>query len=64
MKCIPQYPALVNPTVPVVPEATAKDRELGNPDETGVLDLTTEIFDAVFRAAQASKASVVPLVRG
>jgi hypothetical protein len=51
----------VNPTVPVVPEATASEREFGKPEETGVLDLTTEILDAELRAAQASSASVVPV---
>jgi hypothetical protein len=59
---LPQYPAFVNPTLPEVPDATTRESEFGKPDETAVLDLTTEILEAELRAAQASRASEVPIV--
>ncbi len=52
----------MNPTVLVVPDATLRDNAFGRPEETAVDDFTTEIDDAEFNAAQASKASAVPRI--
>lgn len=57
---VPKKPVLVNPTLPVVPELTARDSAFGRADETAVLDRTTEMCEVDPRAAHELSAAEVP----
>lgn len=48
---------------PVLPEAMAKESELGRAEETGELDLTTEICELEPSAAQAFSEALVPVMK-